>query len=190
MTPLAIAHKALKGNLSNSYDYDIDNDRFLYLCNDDDYCTFSCKNNACCLAYISTVEEFINFKGEGMEVLVNTIEGNGKLYQIGCFYEFKDSISKFWEVGVLCDYDNGKFQSKCGNKLEWYDSIKQCTGIMGTVADAPVTLTDGKAYQFELNGFVWLGFYDSDRNLFADRNILGNKICGKGEPTSIKPLKV
>jgi hypothetical protein len=102
---------------------------------------------------------FLGFHGGKIELIkrqskvytqemADTVEHKGKVYQIGCFYEFKDETSSYWEVGVLCDYEDGKFKSKCGNKKEWYDSIMRCTGIMGTVVDAPIALIHGKAYQF------------------------------------------
>jgi hypothetical protein len=99
---------------------------------------------------------------------MKTVMDNGKLYQIGCFYEFKDSINEFWEVGVLCDYENGRFKSKCGNKLEWYNSIMRCTGIMGTVVDAPVKLENGKAYQFfDRCNKQLFGIYNSESNILT-----------------------
>tara|TARA_R110002124_G_scaffold109514_1_gene262323 strand:+ start:82 stop:669 length:588 start_codon:yes stop_codon:yes gene_type:complete len=54
----------------------------------------------------------------------------------------------------------------------------------------PIKLIDGKAYQFELDGIVCVGFYVLARNSFMDRTVAGNKICGKVEPNNIQPLTV
>ena len=51
----------------------------------------------------------------------------------GYYYEFKDNKNKHWEVGVLLNVEGGKYQSKCGNKTEWFDKIAQCTGVFGKV---------------------------------------------------------
>ena len=51
----------------------------------------------------------------------------------GYYYEFKDNKNKHWEVGVLLNVEGGKYQSKCGNKTEWFDEIAQCTGVFGKV---------------------------------------------------------
>jgi hypothetical protein len=185
MTPLAIAHKVLNGDLNNSYDYEIGESNLYWDNRDQTYTTYHGMRSGVSLTYISTVEEFINFKGDDVKALVDTIEDNGKLYQIGCFYEFKDSISKFWEVGVLCAYEEGRFKSKCGNKLEWYDSIMRCTGIMGTVVDAPVELIDGKAYQFESRGNVFHGIYEKKYTSF---NVMAGQLFNDISCTNIKPL--
>jgi hypothetical protein len=193
MTPLAIAHEALKGDLSNTFGGLSKDDSHLFKALDNGHYITSyylaCGDRCHGSNYerISTVEEFNNFKGECMKTLVNTTEDNGKLYQIGCFYEFKDAIGKFWEVGVLCDYEEGKFKSKCGNKLEWYDSIKKCTGIMGAVVDAPVKLENGKAYQFEVRGNVFHGIYEKRSASF---NVMAGQFFNDISCTNIKPLTV
>tara|TARA_R110002110_G_scaffold9646_2_gene47325 strand:+ start:1394 stop:1804 length:411 start_codon:yes stop_codon:yes gene_type:complete len=119
--------------------------------------------------------------------MADTVEHKGKVYQIGCFYEFKDETSSYWEVGVLCDYEDGKFKSKCGNKNEWYDSIMRCTGIMGAVVDAPIALEHGKAYQFtNIEDNTIHGIYDEDDNYFKGTCV---EWC-VSTCTNIKPLTV
>jgi hypothetical protein len=189
MKTVAIAHEVLKGDLNNTFGGSHKSDSYLFFNNKT--CHYICSRSESTeggkYQYISTVEEFINFKGDDMKTLVNTTEDNGKLYQIGCFYEFKDAIGKFWEVGVLCDYEEGKFKSKCGNKLEWYDSIKKCTGIMGAVVDAPVKLENGKAYQFEVRGNVFNGIYEKRAASF---NVMAGQLFNDISCNNIKPLTV
>ena len=63
----------------------------------------------------------------------------------GYYYEFKDNKNKHWEVGVLLNVEGGKYQSKCGNKTEWFDKIAQCTGVFGKVdvrSDKEKTIDD------------------------------------------------
>ena len=73
MTPLAIAHKKLGGNLNNSEDFQPSSDCFLYY---DHVGGFY----ICCecagffdgiYEYISTVEEFNNFKGDDMKIVID-----------------------------------------------------------------------------------------------------------------------
>jgi len=55
----------------------------------------------------------------------------------------------------------------------------------------PITLIDGKAYQFELCfGDYRVGYYCSVRNSFFDGLLKSHKICGKAEATNIQPLTV
>ena len=51
----------------------------------------------------------------------------------------------------------------------------------------PITLIDGKAYQFYIEGFLALGFYREDRKSFFS---CGNKVCGLSEADEIQPLTV
>jgi hypothetical protein len=52
----------------------------------------------------------------------------------------------------------------------------------------PITLIDGKAYQFYIEGFLALGFYREDRKSFFS---CGNKVCGLSEAVkNIQPLTV
>ena len=70
MSALAIAHKKLDGDLNNSYDYRM-GDKFLYLCSDGDYITLMGKRECQEPTYISTVEEFNNFKGDNMKTAMD-----------------------------------------------------------------------------------------------------------------------
>ena len=55
----------------------------------------------------------------------------------------------------------------------------------------PITLEDGKAYQFELSfGDIWIGYYGEKRNSFFSDILLSNKLCGKSEASSIQLLGV
>ena len=56
----------------------------------------------------------------------------------------------------------------------------------------PITLEDGKAYQFDCgsNCIEILGYYNKDRNSFFTTKRSSSKICGKAEATNIKLLEV
>jgi hypothetical protein len=119
----------------------------------------------------------------GDEVYTQEMVDNNKLPEAGMKCITTTGVHTIKYIGkkvVVSETDDGE---------EFMSSIKSALHSFKPLTP-PITLIDGKAYQFELNGFVWLGFYDGDRNSFADRNVLGNKICGKGEPTNIKPLTV
>ena len=51
----------------------------------------------------------------------------------------------------------------------------------------PDKLIDGKAYQFELNGLLALGFYGKNSESFFS---CGNRVCGLSECDEIQPLTV
>jgi len=86
---------------------------------------------------------------------------DGANYDMGCFYEFKDSKDECWELGVLCDIDDGKYKSKCGNKSEWFDLIKECNGVFGKIITPPIELIDGERYEFDYpeRDKLVLGYY-------------------------------
>jgi hypothetical protein len=94
MTLLAIAHKALKGDLNNSHKYNVnDNNIFLYLHMDGEYCTYDHKLGLMSYTYISTVEEFNNFKVDNMKVYTQEMADNGVSPSVGmeCLILFSSS---------------------------------------------------------------------------------------------------
>ena len=149
MTPLAIAHKKLKGDLGNSYDYRM-GDKFLYLCSDADYITLVGKRECQEPTYISTVEEFNNFKGDNMTDKTYTQEmaDEGVLPSVGMQVElviFENltscgHIEYKNEIGFL-------FRHKENNLCDFVE-------FSGDVALKPLTppikLDDGNAYQFDV----------------------------------------
>ena len=145
MTPLAIAHKALKGGLNNSYKYiEYDNDKFLHLHDDGDYCTFDRLEVGNLLTYISTVEEFNNFKP------IDTRTDKQKA--IDDLFKLDESIcnNTKWHENFIDAIIEGKIRGV---------SFKPLTSL--------VELIDGKAYQFDYvrSGEV-AGVYDEDKNCF------------------------
>jgi hypothetical protein len=82
MTPLAIAHRALKGDLNNSYCYKIGEDTLYWDNRDQTYTTYYGMMSRDSLTYISTVDEFNNFKGDNMKTVMDAVN------------EFKAKLSK------------------------------------------------------------------------------------------------
>jgi hypothetical protein len=73
MSALAIAHKKLGGDLSNTR-LPVIGDKFLYLHSSGIYVTFTNHFNRQQHTYISTVEEFNNFKGGNMKTVVDAVK--------------------------------------------------------------------------------------------------------------------
>ena len=189
MSALAIAHKKLNGDLNNSHRYDVDdNDRFLHLYCDGDYCTYDRKNIGNLFTYISTVEEFNNFKGDGMEVYTQEMADNGVLPSVGMQVElviFENltscgHIEYKNEIGFL-------FRHKENNLCDFVE-------FSGDVALKPLTppieLIDGKAYQFKFGQYISLGFYSESDSYFYDTACFDEKTAHKNSCTNIQPLTV
>jgi len=114
---------------------------------------------------------------------------NGELPSVGmeCKIKFPEDDNPKWEKITWYGLLNGNPAFMCNEGQCWPDEgaefkLKPLT--------PPIELIDGKAYQFELDGIVCVGFYVLARNSFMDRTVAGNKICGKVEPNNIQPLTV
>ena len=97
MTPLAIAHKKLGGNLNNSEDFQPSSDCFLYYDHVGGFyicCECAGFFDEQCVKYISTVEEFNNFKGDDMTDKTYTQEmaDEGVLPGVGMECEFETTF--------------------------------------------------------------------------------------------------
>ncbi len=188
MKTIKDAYKELKGDLKNSYLFDEATDKFLFT---DEYDSFVCHTGRdFCNGskYICTVEEFNNYKGDD----VKTITHDNKAYQIGAVYEFTDSDKdRYWELGVLSNYANDAegvaFQSKVGNKTEWFKRIRLQQTPIGTITEAPIQLEDGKAYQFNARGKTFNGIYEKFHNWL---NVMDGQHFDIVACTNIKPLTV
>ncbi len=113
--------------------------------------------------------EVTRLEGDEMK----TVTHEGKAYQIGATYEFTDSDKgRHWELGILNDYASDEegvgFQSKTGNKTEWFKHIRLQQASIGTITEAPVVLVDGECYQFTApSGIVRKGLLHPCKGLFV-----------------------
>ncbi len=131
---------------------------------------------------------------EGNEM--KTVTHEGKAYQIGATYEFTDSDKgRHWELGILNDYASDEegvgFQSKTGNKTEWFKHIRLQQAPVGTITEAPIELIDGAAYEFDYNNGV-TGMQDAVMRYrkSGDCFYFGNTILERKHCTNIKLLTV
>ena len=122
---------------------------------------------------------------------METINYNGNIYQLGMTYLFRDSANKWPKLGMLSNVIQGdKYPFKTEDET-W----KMCEELppsneIGTITPEPIELIDGKAYQFQVSGGVWLGFYQESRKSFFTQFERGNKICSTTEASNIQPLTV
>lgn len=98
---------------------------------------------------ICTIDEFdqcVKEMSEGLFVPLakDTIERDGKIYEIGKVYEFSDNGEK-WVVSVLLGKTKKAFESAIGHRK----FIREFAGEIGTIKQAPVKLVDGDVYQFD-----------------------------------------
>ena len=182
MSALAIAHKALKGDLNNTITYDINEaNNYLYLHKSDDYFTLRNKTVNGGLTYISTVEEFNNFKGDNMTDNIYTQEmaDNGVLPDVGMKFEIHEGEA----IEIMLPFDPTRFtvgKNKDGEYgLYSRSEIKPLT--------LPITLIDGECYQFNSpSGNLFKGYYTPIKGLFvAHRGNFDAHLC-----TNIQPLTV
>jgi hypothetical protein len=189
MTPLAIAHKVLNGDLSNTFGGLSKGENYLYLDNrDQSYVTLKVDSwmARASLTCISTVEEFINFKGDDVEtVYTQEMSDNGVLPSAGmeCLVlnnscsqpKWKKALIKYMGDLVIYAYcENGE---RCDRKRSL--KFKPLT--------PPIELIDGKAYQFDYgNTAEIIGLYSKQsKQLQAIAGHYESKHC-----TNIKPLTV
>ncbi len=154
MKTIEDAYEELNGDLNNTYFWDATTkDAYLFFKEGhiDYICDNSRETEEGAYQYICTVDEFNNYKP------TKAVTHEGKVYQIGAVYEFSDD-GKWWQLGVLNNYDakgnslGGKFQSKAGNKTEWFKHIRLQQAPVGTITEAPVDLTDGDVYSIDVHG--------------------------------------
>jgi hypothetical protein len=192
MTPLAIAHKALKGDLSNAFGGLCKGDLYLFRALDNSH--YITDDDIGCngiYEYISTVEEFNNFKGDDVKtVYTQEMADNGVLPSVGmeCLAVYVGVIGGS-EDKVTIAHINNKGQFACiddnGDYLIQYvaeddtESFKPLT--------PPVELIDGKAYQFESRGNVFHGIYEKKYTSF---NVMAGQLFNDISCTNIQPLTV
>jgi hypothetical protein len=196
MTPLAIAHKVLNGDLSNAFGGLSKDDSHLFKALDNGHyitsyylaCGDRChgSNYEC----ISTIEEFINFKGDDVKtVYTQEMHDNGELPSVGmeCLYKERGGIN-WCKCKVIAIH---------GVKI-WIENLdKQSTPLnnISTLEFKPLTppieLISGKAYQFDyytgsvgMNNVV-MRYRKSGDYFYFDNTIFERKFC-----TNIKPLTV
>ncbi len=139
--------------------------------------------------------EVTRLEGDGMK----TVTHEGKVYQIGAVYEFTDSDKgRHWELGILNDYANDKgvgagFQSKTGNKTEWFKHIRLQQAPIGTITEAPIELKEKSLYLFTVRGkadMVGEAYFTAIDERPMLTNIRTNTSYSQDCCTNIKPLTV
>jgi hypothetical protein len=168
MTPLAIAHKKLKGDLNNAFGGLCKGDNHLYWDNrDQTYVTL--KVEGCMpiipLTYISTVEDFNNFKGDATQAPVYTQEmtDNGVLPSAGmeCLVLNNSCSQPKWKKALIKYMGDLVIYAYCenGERCDRKRSLKF----------KPLTpLINGKAYQFfDRCNKPLFGIYNSESNILT-----------------------
>jgi hypothetical protein len=191
MTPLAKAHEVLNGDLNNSYRYDIGESTLYWDNRDQTYTTYYGMMSRASLTYISTVEEFNNFKGDDVKtVYTQEMAYNGVLPSVGMeLLFFKDSkmTKNKWTRGTFA----GKAYSPGGCAVFLFtDHETKSTHIVDLDIQfkpltPPVELIEGKAYQFDIGKKTRLGFFKGSGFLGGIRSYWALSAC-----TNIKPLTV
>jgi hypothetical protein len=189
MTPLAIAHEALKGDLRKSRSYFI-GENYLYWDNrDQTYVTLNVKawRPRASLNYISTVEEFINFKGDDMEtVYTQEMADNGVLPSVGmeCLFANRCNPHPNHEKCTIVYIGDLHCVVILDDNMQRYIRIANYSFKPLT---PPIELIDGKAYQFESRGNVFHGIYEKKYTSF---NVMAGQLFNDISCTNIKPLTV
>jgi hypothetical protein len=194
MTPLAKAHEVLNGDLNNSYRYDIGESTLYWDNRDQTYTTYYGMRSRASLTYISTVEEFINFKGDATQAPVYTQEmaDNGVLPSVGMECELSEDFNGFRKGCVLkvyshdvssndnCVLAGGIIEGVSGGVQAFEFHIKYLKPLKPSIE-----LIDGKAYQFDYgNTAEIIGLYSKrSKQLQAIAGHYESKHC-----TNIKPL--
>jgi hypothetical protein len=89
---------------------------------------------------------------------MKTVEFEGKIYEVGKYYEFKDDGDE-WYAGVLRGVKAERsypFRSSMGD----YDNCREMALQVGKITDAPINLIDSEYYKFTGGGFKTAGFYN------------------------------
>ena len=118
MSALAIAHKKLDGDLINTFDYNSKNNRgFLYLdIIESDYVILERVVEDRSLIYISTTEQFINFKGNNMKTVMDAVnEFKGVPYDFHADWQ-EDTDSKHCYIEVIT-IDPNIIPNRCIGKI-------------------------------------------------------------------------
>ena len=181
MSALAIAHKKLKGDLNNSYQYNSSETTLYWDEWDKTYTTYYGRMSRETLIYIATVEEFNNFKGDNVEVYTQEMADNGVLPSVGmeCLVLNHSSAAPNYNkatikyMGDLVVYAYCKEGERCDSKHK--------------LKFKPLTpLEDGKAYKFENYKREWAGIYCNEESVFHTHQGIHKSInC-----TNIQPLTV
>ena len=190
MSALAIAHKKLKGDLNNSYQYNSSETTLYWDEWDKTYTTYYGRMSRETLIYIATVEEFNNFKGDNVEVYTQEMADNGALPSVGmeCVgTSSRGAIMTSWRKGSITFNSPTYTIFKTNNGIEFC-----CNHLLGQnftfkPLTPPIELIDGKAYQFYgTDNRKKLGFYNSARDKFTN-----NDYSWKASAvTGIQPLTV
>ena len=83
---------------------------------------------------------------------METVEHNGKVYEIGKYYLFKDlgdSALVFGELsGIIKGSIKYPFAMKGGDDWEIIEEVP-ASGELGSITEVPIDLIDGNAYMFD-----------------------------------------
>jgi hypothetical protein len=199
MSALAIAHKALKGDLNNTEQHYI-RDKFLYLRKGGVYFTFINKQgNNKALTYISTTEQFINFKGDNMTDKTYTQEmaDNGECPKLGSeftvgdvdihsrIFDFKGkeveviglSVAKGCKQAIT--FQHPTMGIGCGLfDNSWVKSLTP-----------PIELIDGKAYQFYIEEVanIFQAIWSEERQqMCTEHSYFYKGVCENIQPLTVE----
>ena len=191
MSALAIAHKALKGDLSKTIEYDINEaNNYLYLHKNGVYFTLSNKTVNGGLTYISTVEEFNNFKGDNMtdNIYTQKMSDNGELPSSGELVQMRR------DCGDDNEFYNGRLVYSKANVI-WFDDYKYGGNLhsQNEVTFKPLTppieLIDGKAYQFYIEEVtnVFQAIWSKERQqMCTEHSYFYKRVCENIQPLTLE----
>jgi hypothetical protein len=188
MTPLVIAHKALKGDLSNAFGGLCKGDLYLFRALDNSH--YITDDDIGCngiYEYISTVEEFINFKGDDVEtVYTQEMADKDVLPSVGmeCLFANRCNPHPNHEKCTIVYIGDLHCVVILDDNMQRYIRIANYSFKPLT---PPIELIDGKAYQFESRGNVFHGIYEKKYTSF---NVMAGQLFNDISCTNIKPLTV
>ncbi len=97
---------------------------------------------------------------------MNTINHDGKVYQVGAVYEFSND-GKRWCVDTfegIHQYVRHPYRTGFDISFKF---IRACEVKVGTIEDAPIELIDGECYQFtDRYDIEWKGYFSTEHDTF------------------------
>jgi hypothetical protein len=116
---------------------------------------------------------------------MGTVNHKGNIYHIGQYYLFGDKPESHYFYGEL-KYVDASCESPF---VAGHDNWKSCKDISsnnhGTITP-PITLENGKAYQFDYCGHTHSGVYGSNmKRIYHINGFISASVC-----TNIQPLTV
>ena len=191
-----------KGNLQETYTT-IHNEKWWLLCTRDQFNDLVSQmetNFGKCPAdviydYKSNKKELLTPSPQPYLTYTQAMADNGELPSVGMEFIYRDSTNtknnavvtyvSEWNVVFRCLDDGFSQGVELAKEISGLNIARQILPLT-----PPITLENGKAYQFDCDQLTYVGFYRELRKSFFTCLVSGNKICSNTEATNIQPLTV